>query len=133
MIPETWLPTLTVVTAERAPVAVTAWVMSPWSTVTVRYFSAGFFRLPTRKKIPTAAASTIRTHSSFLFIEFLNLRRPGDVPGVGPGILAEHLEFAALSEASYGRDAAIITPNGPPGPPVRGDVASVMLRLRRPP
>jgi len=37
MIPDTWLPTWTVVTADREPVAVTVIVMSPRSTGDVRY------------------------------------------------------------------------------------------------
>src|SRR5262244_3185426 len=69
MIPETWLPTLTVVTAERAPVAVTVCVMSPLSTGEVRYLASGFPRLPTRKNTPTAAAATTRIQATvFLLI-----------------------------------------------------------------
>ena len=39
-IPETTLPTLTVVTAESVPVAVTVCVTLPLSTLAVRYFGA---------------------------------------------------------------------------------------------
>src|SRR5262249_11081989 len=67
MIPETWLPTLTVVTADSAPVAVTVCVMSPLSTAAVRYFASGFPRLPTRKKTPTAAAATTRIHATLFW------------------------------------------------------------------
>jgi hypothetical protein len=64
MMPDTWLPTATVVTAETAPVAVTVWVTSPRSTWAVRYFGSDFFRLPRRRKSPPPAArmTTIQTH-----------------------------------------------------------------------
>ena len=48
MIPETWLPTWTVVTAEIAPVAVTVMVTSPRSTSWTRYLSSPDFP-PLRK------------------------------------------------------------------------------------
>ena len=44
MMPETSLPTLTVVTADSVPVAVTVCVTSPLSTFAVRYFASGFLR-----------------------------------------------------------------------------------------
>ena len=37
MMPETWLPTWTVVTADRVPVAFTVAEMFPWLTASVRY------------------------------------------------------------------------------------------------
>ena len=40
MTPETWLPTCTVVTAERVPVAVTVMVTVPRSTFSVLYWAA---------------------------------------------------------------------------------------------
>jgi hypothetical protein len=40
MIPETWLPTLTVVTAESVPVAVTVATTSPRSSFALRYLGA---------------------------------------------------------------------------------------------
>ena len=68
MMPETWLPTLTVVTAESEPVAFTVCVMSPLSTTAVRYLASGFPRLPIRKKSPTAAAATIRSQTAVFFV-----------------------------------------------------------------
>ncbi len=48
MIPETWLPTLTVVTAESDPVAETVATTSPRSSVAFRYFGVEPFSF--RKK-----------------------------------------------------------------------------------
>ena len=50
MIPETWLPTATVVTAERAPVAVTVCVTVPRSAFAVRYFGSDLLRPPDEKE-----------------------------------------------------------------------------------
>src|ERR1051326_3848357 len=51
--PETGLPTWTVVTAERVPVAVTVWVMSPRSAFSVLYCSS-FFPRPRQEPARTA-------------------------------------------------------------------------------
>ena len=40
MMPETWLPTLTVVTADSVPVAVTVATTSPLSSFAFRYFGS---------------------------------------------------------------------------------------------
>src|ERR1051326_4631922 len=53
MTPETWLPTCTVVTAERVPVAVTVIVTSPWLTFSVLNCSSC---LPRPRQESTAAA-----------------------------------------------------------------------------
>src|SRR5438874_11677207 len=92
MIPETWLPTLTVVTAETAPVAVTVCVTSPLSIVAVRYLASGLPRLPMRKNRPTPAATTTRTQTiPFLFIDTQNLRCGDYLPGTGlPSMTGPH-------------------------------------------
>src|SRR5512143_226946 len=80
MIPETWLPTLTVVTADSVPVAVTVWGMMPMSTVAVRYFGCGLPRPPMAKKRPTPATTTMTAQIAFLPIVTENLTFEGDVP-----------------------------------------------------
>src|SRR5258706_5831813 len=84
MIPETWLPTLTVITAETAPVAVTVCVTSPLSIVAVRYLASGLPRLPMRKNRPTPTATTTMTQTiPFLFIAIQNLRWGDYLPWTG--------------------------------------------------
>src|SRR5437867_4810453 len=65
MIPETWLPTATVVTAETDPVAVTVCVTSPRSTFAVRYFGSELFLLPSRRTTPPMIPTTTTTHTIF--------------------------------------------------------------------
>src|SRR5258706_7924493 len=84
MIPETWLPTLTVTAAETAPVAVTVCFPSPLPSVAVRYLAAGLPRFPRRKNSPTPTATTTRTQTiPFLFIAIQNLRWGDYLPGTG--------------------------------------------------
>src|SRR5579885_3041451 len=66
MMPETWLPTCTVVTAETVPVALTVMVTVPRSTTSVRYLSPPV-PLPRRNRnnaTRTAAATTRARMSS---------------------------------------------------------------------
>ena len=76
MIPETWLPTCTVVTAESVPVAVTVCVIFPWSTGAVRYLSSGFLRAPMANASPPAATTTITIQRILFFIRSRSLRAP---------------------------------------------------------
>ncbi len=66
MIPDTWLPTWTVVTADSEPVAVTVMVTSPRSTATVRNWASSDVsrRWETYlKAIATRAAMTMRPNN----------------------------------------------------------------------
>src|SRR2546429_74391 len=66
MMPEIWLPTVTLVTGLSVPVAVTAWVMSPRVTFVVWYSGASpFLLLKYHTPPPTAPASTIPSTSHF--------------------------------------------------------------------
>src|SRR5690242_10573865 len=70
MIPETWLPTCTVVTAEMLPVAVTLIVTSPRLAASVRYFGACSL-LPRPKKnqsAPPTTATTPRIHNHLFIV-----------------------------------------------------------------
>ena len=70
MIPDTWLPTWTVVTAEIVPVAVTVMVTSPRSTGAVRYFSTGSpFPERSQNQAATPPASTTTSPISHLRID----------------------------------------------------------------
>jgi hypothetical protein len=58
MMPETWLPTWTVVTAERVPVAFTLAETVPWLTASVRYLSPPWSLPRRKKKSPTRTPTT---------------------------------------------------------------------------
>ena len=68
MIPETWLPTLTVVTAERVPVAVTVDTTSPFVTFSFRNFGPLFFSFERRRTPPATTATTIAAPIRAFFI-----------------------------------------------------------------
>src|SRR5688572_31507147 len=80
MIPETWLPTSTVVTAERNPVAVTVCATLPRSTFAVRYLGSDFRRPPTSRKTPAAAPRTTATQTNFFMALSETSPRPRLVP-----------------------------------------------------
>ena len=73
MIPETWLPTWTVVTAERVPVAVTVAVTSPLPIGSVRYCGSSEGRLATYSPYPapTRTAATAAQMIVFFTIRFI--------------------------------------------------------------
>ena len=68
MMPETWLPTLTVVTAERVPVAVTVATTSPLSIFPLRYFGSEEPLRATRNHAPPATKTTAAITARNLFL-----------------------------------------------------------------
>src|SRR5512135_2628472 len=68
MIPETWLPTLTVVTAESVPVAVTVATTEPFVTFSLRNFGPLFSSLERRRTPPRMTATTIAATIRTFFI-----------------------------------------------------------------
>ncbi len=80
MIPDTWLPTLTVVTAERVPVAVTVATTSPFVTFSLRNFGPLVFSFERRKTPPATTATTIAAPIRTFFISF-SLSLPGPLRG----------------------------------------------------
>src|SRR5436190_23700107 len=77
MMPETWLPTCTVVTAEMLPVAVTLIVTSPRLAASVRYFGACSFPLrPTKyQTTPPRTTTPARIHNPLFIIAPVVRRR----------------------------------------------------------
>ena len=67
MIPETWLPTLTVVTAESVPVAVTVATMSPFSSFVFRYFGSEEPFRPNTSHAPAPSTRMAATTARILF------------------------------------------------------------------
>src|SRR5690242_6928904 len=71
MMPETWLPTCTVVTAEMLPVAVTFIVTSPRLAGSVRYLGVCSLRLRATKyqaPPPTATTAASNTRNRFIVL-----------------------------------------------------------------
>src|SRR5512140_3771935 len=69
MIPETWLPTLTVVTAESVPVAVTVETTEPFVTFSLRNFGPLFSSFARRRTPPATTATTIAPPTRAFFID----------------------------------------------------------------
>ncbi len=67
MMPDTWLPTLTVVTAERVPVAVTVATTSPFSSRALRYFGSEEPLRERRSHAPPPMTTTAARAARILF------------------------------------------------------------------
>ena len=124
MIPETWLPTATDVTAETDPVAVTVCVTSPRSTFAVRYFGSDFFRLPSSRKTPAPIPTATATQMNF----FIRLSKRFSRLVLFPGSRRE-CSGSRRDEPRTSMDYAKAVP--PAGPTVRMTASRCARPVRR--